>query len=54
MFARDHAVAGLLPGPDAVAALADLVRSGVGDVGRYAIPAPVTPGIRLLLVSGCC
>ncbi|EPY93479.1 DUF3488 and transglutaminase-like domain-containing protein [Streptomyces noursei] len=52
VFARDHAVAGLLPGPDAVAALADLVRSGVGDVGRYAIPAPVTPGIRLLLVSG--
>ncbi|MFJ9614733.1 transglutaminase family protein [Streptomyces noursei] len=52
VFAHGRAMAGLLPGPDAVAALADLVRNGVRDVGRYAIPAPVTPGIRLLLISG--
>ncbi|MFF2812290.1 transglutaminaseTgpA domain-containing protein [Streptomyces sp. NPDC058000] len=52
VFARGQAIAGLLPGPDAVTALVDLVRDGVRDVGRYAIPAPVTPGIRLLLVAG--
>ncbi|MFI1201274.1 DUF3488 and transglutaminase-like domain-containing protein [Streptomyces sp. BHT-5-2] len=51
-FARGQAIAGLLPGPDAVTALADLAHAGVRDVGRYAVPAPVTPGIRLLLVSG--
>ncbi|MFE7318564.1 DUF3488 and DUF4129 domain-containing transglutaminase family protein [Streptomyces sp. NPDC057555] len=52
VFARDHAIAGLLPGPDTVTTLAGLAQDGVRDVGRYAIPAPVTPGIRLLLVSG--
>ncbi|MGG2465516.1 transglutaminaseTgpA domain-containing protein [Streptomyces sp. RGM 3693] len=52
VFARGQAIAGLLPGPDAGTALVDLVRDGVRDVGRYAIPAPVTPGIRLLLVAG--
>ncbi|GGU54198.1 transglutaminase [Streptomyces albospinus] len=52
LFARDQALAGLLPGPDAIAALGSLVQEGVHDVGRYAIPAPVTPGIRLLLVAG--
>ncbi|MFD3696076.1 transglutaminaseTgpA domain-containing protein [Streptomyces sp. NPDC058646] len=29
-----------------------LFRQGVQDVGEYAIPAPLTDGIRLLLVSG--
>ncbi|MCB5910634.1 transglutaminase family protein [Streptomyces pinistramenti] len=52
LFARDQAIAGVLPGPDAVAEFVRLVESGVRDVGRYAIPAPVTPGIRLLLVGG--
>ncbi|MGD3104987.1 transglutaminaseTgpA domain-containing protein [Streptomyces sp. YGL11-2] len=52
LFARDQAVAGLLPGPDAIAAFGRLAQEGVHDVGRYAIPAPVTPGIRLLLVAG--
>ncbi|WP_407553580.1 DUF3488 and transglutaminase-like domain-containing protein [Streptomyces sp. Pv4-95] len=52
LCARDQAVLGLLPGPDAVTAFAQLVRDGVHDVGRYAIPAPVTPGIRLLLIAG--
>ncbi|MEV4742708.1 DUF3488 and transglutaminase-like domain-containing protein [Streptomyces sp. NPDC049555] len=51
-FARSRAVAGVLPGPDALAALGDLLQQGAQDVGRYAIPAPATPGIRLLLVGG--
>ncbi|MEV0369465.1 DUF3488 and transglutaminase-like domain-containing protein [Streptomyces sp. NPDC050636] len=51
-FTRDQAIGGLLPGPDAIAAFGRLMQDGVQDVGRYAIPAPVTPGIRLLLVGG--
>lgn len=52
LFVRDEAVLGLLPGPDALAEFGRLLQDGVSDVGRYAIPAPVTPGIRLLLVLG--
>ncbi|WP_260638349.1 transglutaminase family protein [Streptomyces angustmyceticus] len=52
LFVRDEAVLGLLPGPDALTEFGRLLEDGVRDVGRYAIPAPVTPGIRLLLVSG--
>ncbi|MFF4953554.1 transglutaminaseTgpA domain-containing protein [Streptomyces chattanoogensis] len=51
-FAHGQAVLGLLPGPDAVTELGRLVHDGVRDVGRYATPAPATPGIRLLLVAG--
>ncbi|MFG2402935.1 DUF3488 and DUF4129 domain-containing transglutaminase family protein [Streptomyces brevispora] len=51
-FARERAVAGFLPGPQAVRQLADLLSTGADDVGRYAIPAPATPGIRLMLVGG--
>ncbi|UQA95987.1 transglutaminaseTgpA domain-containing protein [Streptomyces halobius] len=51
-FTRAQAIGGLLPGPDALAAFGRLMQAGVQDVGRYAIPAPVTPGIRLLLVGG--
>ncbi|MFI8998173.1 DUF3488 and DUF4129 domain-containing transglutaminase family protein [Streptomyces sp. NPDC053542] len=52
MFTRGQAVAGLLPGPDAFHEFGQLLQEGAGDVGRYAIPAPVTTGIRLLLVGG--
>ncbi|WP_223734276.1 transglutaminase family protein, partial [Streptomyces purpurogeneiscleroticus] len=52
MFARGQAVAGLLPGPDAFREFGQLLQEGADDVGRYAIPAPVTTGIRLLLVGG--
>ncbi|MFG2832213.1 transglutaminaseTgpA domain-containing protein [Streptomyces sp. NPDC048434] len=52
LFTRDEAVLGLLPGPDAVAEFGRLLQDGVQDVSRYAIPAPVTPGIRLLLIAG--
>ncbi|MFI9049733.1 transglutaminaseTgpA domain-containing protein [Streptomyces sp. NPDC053427] len=52
LFARGQAVLGVLPGPDALTEFGRLVDDGVRDVGRYAIPAPVTPGIRLLLIAG--
>ncbi|WP_405580461.1 DUF3488 and DUF4129 domain-containing transglutaminase family protein [Streptomyces sp. NBC_01190] len=52
MFASDRAVGGLLPGPNALRELGDLVRGGLTDVGDFTIPAPVTPGIRMLLVGG--
>ncbi|MEV7405447.1 DUF3488 and transglutaminase-like domain-containing protein [Streptomyces sp. NPDC091267] len=51
-FAREQAPAGFLPGPQAVQHLADLLTTGADDVGRYAIPAPATAGIRLMLVGG--
>lgn len=52
LFVPGEAILGLIPGPDAVTEFGRLLQSGVQDVGRYAIPAPVTPGIRLLLVAG--
>ncbi|MFJ9471089.1 transglutaminase family protein [Streptomyces caniferus] len=52
LFVRNEAILGLLPGPDALAEFGRLLQDGLRDVGRYAIPAPVTPGIRLLLISG--
>ncbi|MER6101013.1 DUF3488 and transglutaminase-like domain-containing protein [Streptomyces sp. NPDC001832] len=52
VFARTQALAGVLPGPNAVQRLADLLTSGAEDVGRYAAPAPVTDGIRLMLIGG--
>ncbi|MEU6808384.1 DUF3488 and transglutaminase-like domain-containing protein [Streptomyces sp. NPDC046831] len=52
VFARDQAHAGLVPGPDALRHLAHLLRDGADDVGQYAIPAPLSTGIRLMLVGG--
>ncbi|MCX4968808.1 DUF3488 and transglutaminase-like domain-containing protein [Streptomyces sp. NBC_00654] len=52
VFARDHALFGVLPGPQAVQRLGELLTAGADDVGTYAIPAPMTDGIRLLLVGG--
>ncbi|MFH8449958.1 DUF3488 and DUF4129 domain-containing transglutaminase family protein [Streptomyces fungicidicus] len=51
-FAREHAVAGLIPGPDALRFFADLLDQGGNDVSRYAIPAPLSDGIRLMLIGG--
>ncbi|MFD1662849.1 transglutaminaseTgpA domain-containing protein [Streptomyces caeni] len=51
-FAREQSIAGFIPGPDALHHFGLLLRSGAQDVGRYAIPAPLTPGIRLLIVGG--
>ncbi|GAA4814583.1 DUF3488 and transglutaminase-like domain-containing protein [Streptomyces ziwulingensis] len=53
VFAREQALAGLLPGPDAFRHFADLLRQGGDDIARYAIPAPLeSDGIRLMLVGG--
>ncbi|MEU2369824.1 DUF3488 and transglutaminase-like domain-containing protein [Streptomyces pseudogriseolus] len=52
MFAREHAIAGLIPGPDALSAFGQLLEQGGQDVNRYAIPAPLSDGIRLMLVGG--
>ncbi|MDL2079523.1 DUF3488 and transglutaminase-like domain-containing protein [Streptomyces sp. GXMU-J15] len=51
-FAREQALFGLLPGPEAIRHFADLLQAGSDDVSRYAIPAPLTDGIRLMLVGG--
>ncbi|MFE6042444.1 transglutaminaseTgpA domain-containing protein [Streptomyces sp. NPDC056452] len=51
-FASEQALFGLLPGPEAVQRLADLLTAGADDVGRYAIPAPASDGIRLMLIGG--
>ncbi|WP_399924294.1 transglutaminaseTgpA domain-containing protein [Streptomyces kanamyceticus] len=52
VFAREQAVAGILPGPDVFRRFAVLLEAGGEDVGRYAIPAPLSDGIRLMLVGG--
>ncbi|MEU0137723.1 DUF3488 and transglutaminase-like domain-containing protein [Streptomyces sp. NPDC006296] len=51
-FAGEQALFGVLPGPQALQHLADLLTAGADDVGRYAIPAPATDGIRLMLIGG--
>ncbi|MFM9367386.1 transglutaminaseTgpA domain-containing protein [Streptomyces sp. Da 82-17] len=52
VFASGQALAGFLPGPDAFARFAALLEAGAQDVGQYAIPAPLSDGIRLMLVGG--
>ncbi|MFG2812158.1 DUF3488 and DUF4129 domain-containing transglutaminase family protein [Streptomyces sp. NPDC048410] len=52
VFARGAALGGLLPGPDAFLRFGALFGQGADDVNHYAIPAPLTDGIRLLLVGG--
>ncbi|MFF7851292.1 transglutaminaseTgpA domain-containing protein [Streptomyces sp. NPDC090109] len=52
IFAREQAVLWIFPGPRAVTYAAELFRAGAEDVGRYAVPAPDTEGIRLMLVGG--
>ncbi|MFI9241292.1 DUF3488 and DUF4129 domain-containing transglutaminase family protein [Streptomyces sp. NPDC053086] len=52
VFARQHAIAGLVPGPDTFRYFAELLRQGTDDVSQYAIPAPVTDGIKLMLIGG--
>ncbi|MEV7434388.1 transglutaminase TgpA family protein [Streptomyces griseoviridis] len=52
-FAREQAVAGFVPGPDAFRHFAELLRQGGDDIARYAIPAPLaSDGIRLMLLGG--
>ncbi|MFI8945779.1 DUF3488 and DUF4129 domain-containing transglutaminase family protein [Streptomyces sp. NPDC053750] len=53
VFARQQALAGLVPGPQAFQHFAELLRQGGDDIARYAIPAPLeSDGIRLMLVGG--
>ncbi|MFI9234728.1 DUF3488 and transglutaminase-like domain-containing protein [Streptomyces cinnamoneus] len=52
VFARSQAIGGLLPGPGVFREFGQLLQEGAEDVGRYAIPAPATLAIRLLLVGG--
>jgi transglutaminase-like putative cysteine protease len=50
--ARQYAVAGFVPGPQTFRYFGELLDSGSDEVAQYAIPAPLTPGIRLMLVGG--
>ncbi|MEU4932968.1 DUF3488 and transglutaminase-like domain-containing protein [Streptomyces yokosukanensis] len=52
VFARQYALIGLIPGPDACRHFADLIQQGSNDVSEYAIPAPLTDGIKLMLIGG--
>lgn len=52
VFAREQAFFGLIPGPDAFQYFGTLLQNGTDDIGRYAIPAPLSDGIRLMLVGG--
>ncbi|WP_338695681.1 DUF3488 and transglutaminase-like domain-containing protein [Streptomyces sp. Q6] len=52
VFAHDQALGAVLPGPDAFRHFGELFQAGGDDVSRYAIPAPLTDGIRLMLVGG--
>ncbi|NJQ07180.1 transglutaminase TgpA family protein [Streptomyces lonarensis] len=48
----EYALLGLVPGPEAIGELGVLYSLGAQDVGSYASPAPVTEGIRLMLLTG--
>ncbi|MFI1026780.1 DUF3488 and DUF4129 domain-containing transglutaminase family protein [Streptomyces sp. NPDC020951] len=52
VFAREYAFAGVVPGPEAFRHFGDLLQTGADDVGRYAIPAPLSDGIRLMVIGG--
>ena len=50
---RSRRSLGIVPGPGGLpAASAALLQAGGDDVGQYAIPAPLSDGIRLMLVGG--
>ncbi|MGW2620205.1 transglutaminase TgpA family protein [Streptomyces sp. NPDC001500] len=51
VFAPGHALAGVIPGPEAFRHFGDLLQAGADDVGRYAIPAPLSDGIRLMVIG---
>ncbi len=52
VFARDLALFGVVPTPGALVGLGELLMAGGEDVGTYAIPAPLTDGIELMMVGG--
>ncbi|WP_443222327.1 transglutaminase family protein [Streptomyces sp. 4N509B] len=48
----EYAVGGLFPGPAAFDRFGELLSSGANDINEYVVPAPVTDGIRLMLLGG--
>ncbi|MFB7613876.1 transglutaminaseTgpA domain-containing protein [Kitasatospora sp. NPDC056181] len=42
---------GMLPGPESVRTLGQVLGNGLDDIREYAIPAPPNPGLRLILVT---
>ncbi|AOR34842.1 transglutaminase [Streptomyces fodineus] len=52
VFTRQYAIIGLIPGPDSFRHFAVLLQQGSTDVSEYAIPAPLTDGIKLMLIGG--
>lgn len=52
LFVPGQAVLGLLPGPQALGALADLVREGRETVNSQAAPVVAEPGLRLVTTAG--
>ncbi|MFC0597116.1 transglutaminaseTgpA domain-containing protein [Streptomyces palmae] len=51
VFTRHQALAWVLPSPESVREIGRLAQQGADDIGLYAIPAPATDGMRLLLVA---
>lgn len=51
-FANRQAIIGVIPGPEAFRHFGDLLQAGADDVSRYSIPAPLSDGIRLMLIGG--
>lgn len=47
-----YALFGIIPGPAALEQFGTLLAAGGEDVGSYTSPAPLTEGIRLLLICG--
>lgn len=52
VFANKQAIIGVIPGPEAFRHFGDLLQAGADDVSRYSIPAPLSDGIRLMLIGG--
>lgn len=52
IFASEQALGGVLPSPEVFREFGDLLTAGSQDVSQYTVPAPVTEGIRLMLIGG--
>ncbi|MEU9606695.1 DUF3488 and transglutaminase-like domain-containing protein [Streptomyces sp. NPDC048057] len=51
-FARQEALLGVVPGPEVLARFGELLSRGGQDIERYAIPAPSSAGIELMVIGG--
>ncbi|MFI6941033.1 DUF3488 and DUF4129 domain-containing transglutaminase family protein [Streptomyces sp. NPDC050418] len=51
-FAREQAFALVVPSPDSIREFGVLLQAGAEDVAAYSTPAPLSEGIRLMLVGG--